>query len=164
MVLPHLQYCLINWGNFRLDLNVRLRNKLLNLQKCLMRIICSKDRIAHADPLFNQLNALKIDDLYEQTIRIFSYKLSRNLLPQGISCMFTKTSHAHVTRNAKRNLFVMHSDKRSIKSIAPKCWNSLPLEIKKSPSISSFKAKSKTSFIDTYGAFSCQVKHCKSCP
>ena len=164
MVLPHLQYCLINWGNFRLDSNVRLRNKLLGLQKCLMRIICNSNRMSHADPLFNRLNALKIDDLYEQTIRMFSYKLSRNMLPQAISSMFTKASHAHNTRNAKSNLFVMHSHRRSIKGIAPKCWNSLPLELKKSPSISSFKSRSKTSYIATYGAFSCQVKHCKSCP
>ena len=31
MVLPHLQYCLINWGNFRGDGNLRLGKELLTL-------------------------------------------------------------------------------------------------------------------------------------
>ena len=31
MVLPHLQYCLINWGNFEGDRNLGLRDRLLAL-------------------------------------------------------------------------------------------------------------------------------------
>ena len=52
MVLPHLQYCIINWGNFKYDSNIALKNKLLTLQKCLVRIISNAHRISHADPLF----------------------------------------------------------------------------------------------------------------
>ena len=163
MVLPHLQYCLINWGNFKQDGNIQFRNKLLNLQKSLVRIICNANRISHVDPLFQKLNALKIDDLYEQAIRIFSFKLSRNMLPHVISSMFTRVNHGHNTRNAKNNFFVMRSDRHSIKTIAPKCWNSLPLELKHSPSLSSLKAKSKNSLIHTYGAFDCQVSNRISC-
>ena len=59
MVLPHLQYCLINWGNFKGDRNLGLRDRLLSLQKCLVRIICGAGHISHADPLFAQLNTLK---------------------------------------------------------------------------------------------------------
>ena len=163
MVLPHLQYCLINWGNFKQDSNIILKNKLLHLQKCLVRLICNEDRISHADPLFHRLNVLKIDDLYEQTVRMFSCKLSRNLLPPVISTMFTKADHDHNTRNASSNLYVMRSHKRSIKSNAHKCWNSLPLELKQCPSLSSFKVNSKNSFLKSYGTFSCQVRNCKSC-
>ena len=54
MVLPHLQYCLINWGNFKGDRNLGLRDRLLSLQKCLVRIICGASHISHADPLFAQ--------------------------------------------------------------------------------------------------------------
>ena len=72
MVLPHLQYCLINWGNFKGDRNLGLRDRILALQKRLVRIICGTHRISHADPLFAQLGALKIDDLYAQSVRIIS--------------------------------------------------------------------------------------------
>jgi len=128
-----------------------------------VRIICNANRISHVDPLFQKLNALKIDDLYEQAIRIFSFKLSRNMRPHVISSMFTRVNHGHNTRTAKKNFFVMRSDRHSIKTIAPKCWNSLPLELKYSPSLSSLKAKSKNSLIHTYGAFNCQVSNCISC-
>ena len=33
MVLPHLQYCLLNWGNFKRDGNSGLRGGLVSLQK-----------------------------------------------------------------------------------------------------------------------------------
>ena len=66
MVLPHLQYCLINWGNFKGDPNLGLRDRLLTLLKCLVRIVCGAPRIAHADPLFAKMATLKVDDLFEQ--------------------------------------------------------------------------------------------------
>ena len=58
MVLPHLQYCLLNWGNFKGDRNLGLRDRLLALQKRLVRIICGASRISHADPLFAELATL----------------------------------------------------------------------------------------------------------
>ena len=60
-------FSLINWGNFKEDRNLGLRNGLLSLQKRLVRIICGTHRISHADPLFAELGALKVDDLYAQT-------------------------------------------------------------------------------------------------
>ena len=72
MVLPHLQYCLLNWANFKGDHNLGLRDRILTLQKSLVRIICGAGRISHADPLFAELATLKIDDLFAQSVRIFS--------------------------------------------------------------------------------------------
>ena len=165
MVLPHLQYCIINWGNFRNDSNIGLRNKLLTLQKCLVRIINGAHRISHADPYFFNGSILKIDDLYEQSIRMFAFKLHNtcNLLPQEIGSMFNKIDHPHNTRGAKNNFFVVLSDKRSMKSIAPACWNSLPLQMKQCPSVTSFKNTSKTDLLAPYAAFSCHNHNCQSC-
>ena len=63
LVLPHLQYCLINWGNFKGDGNLKLKNKLFNLQKAFVRIITASQRLSRTDPLFAKLKILKIDDL-----------------------------------------------------------------------------------------------------
>jgi hypothetical protein len=41
MVLPHLQYYLINWGNFAGDGNLKLMREILTLQKSFVRIIAS---------------------------------------------------------------------------------------------------------------------------
>ena len=125
MVLPHLQYCLINWGNFKGDRNLGLRDRLLTLQKCLVRIVSGASRLPHADPLFFSLAALKVDDLFAQSVRVFSFKMLRGMLPGGVATILKRTDHGHATRGARSNLFVSHSDSRSIKSIAPKYWNFL---------------------------------------
>ena len=101
----------------------------MTLQKCLVRIVCSAPRISHADPLFAKMATLKIDDLFEQSVRIFSYKMSRGMLPSGMASFIGKNDHGHQTRGARSNFFVERSDGRSIKSIAPKCWNPLPQEL-----------------------------------
>ena len=163
MVLPHLQYCLINWGNFKGDRNLGLRDRLLTLQKCLVRIVCGAPRIAHADPLFAKMATLKVDDLFEQSVRIFSYKLSRGMLPCAMANLIGKADHGHSTRGARSNFFVGRSDGKSIKSIAPKYWNPLPQELKALPSIASFKERSKLDLLAPYGAFVCSVRGCRSC-
>ena len=163
MVLPHLQYCLINWGNFKGDNNLKLRDKLLRLQKAFMRIITGSHRLSHADPLFSRLRTLKIDDLYNQCVRMFAFHLTRNSLPGGISPLFQKATHSHFTRGIKSDVFVSHSDTRSMKHIAPRLWNALPRQLKSCPSIATFKYKSKEEFIRSYSEFVFNVKSCPSC-
>ena len=98
MVLPHLQYCLINWGNFKGDHNLGLRDRLITLQKCLVRIVCGAGRLSHADPLFAGLSTLKVDDLFAQCVRIFPYKMLRGMLPGGMASFSSKINHVHATR------------------------------------------------------------------
>ena len=114
MVLPHLQYCIINWGSFKHDSNVGLRNKLLTLQKCLVRMINGAHRISHADPLFFDKSILKVDDLYEQSLRIFAFKLHKSLLPHEVQSMFAKSDHNHNTRGAKNNFLYPTASPRGL--------------------------------------------------
>ena len=92
MVLPHLQYCLINWGNFKGDRNLGLRDGLLSLQKRLVRIICGAHRVSHTDPFFAELGTLKVDVLYIQSVRIVSYKAARGMLSGGMASFVDKVS------------------------------------------------------------------------
>ena len=163
MVLPHLQYCIINWGNFRGDNNMKLKDKLLSLQKTFLRIISGSHRLSHADPLFAKFKTLKIEDLFYHAVRIFSFHLSKNSLPGGISTIFQKANHSHDTRGARSDIYMSRSDSRSIKHLAPIIWNALPPDLKSSPSISSFKNKSKTEFIRSYSEFACNRRPCPSC-
>ena len=128
-----------------------------------VKIITASHRLTHADPLFAKLRILKIDDLYSQCIRMFSFHLFQDSLPGGISPIFQKANHSHETRGTKRNIFVSHSDTRSIKHIAPKTWNALPPKLKRCPSIASFKENSKVDFIHSYSKFTCNRRPCQSC-
>ena len=119
--------------------------------------------MSHADPLFAQLRMLRVDDLYTQCVRIFSFKMSRNMLPAGVSLHINKVSHQYKTRGAINNLLVEHSDPKSIRYIASGIWNTLPLSLKQCPSIASFKEQSKGGFLASYASFVCSVPHCRSC-
>ena len=135
----------------------------MTLQKSLVRTITGSKPLSHADPLFAKLGILKIDDLFKQRVRMFSYKLRKNMLPDGMTMLFDKVSHGHNTRGARSNLFVSRSDTRSIKYIAPNHWNALSEELKQSPSLGSFKHRSKVDLLAPCVAFSCGVRGCVSC-
>ena len=163
MVLPHLQYCLINWGNFKDDRNLKYRDRILRLQKCFVRMIYSKGRLTHTDPLFARMGALKIDDLFKQSVRCFSFKLTKNMLPTRTSSVASRINHTHSTRGSQTNLTINSSNHRSLRYIGPNQWNSLPTTLKKLPSINSFKAKSKKELLAPYSTFVCTTKNCQSC-
>ena len=163
MVLPHVQYCLINWGNFKGDRNIRLRDCLITLQKRLVRIISGATKLSHSDPIFFNLGTLKVDDLFVHSVRVFSYQAFKGLLPVGMANLISKNDHGHMTRGASSNFFKQRSDCRSIKSIAPKIWNALSSDLKLSPSIASFKERSKRDLLGPYGLFVCSVCGCLSC-
>ena len=76
--------------------NPELRDRLLTLQKSLVRIISG------ASPLFAKLATLKIVDLdlFVQSFRIFSYK---DMLLGAMASMISKKSHKCSTRGARSN-------------------------------------------------------------
>ena len=104
-----------------------------------------------------------VDDLFTQSVRIFSYQLWKGLLPSEMASYVKKIDHGHSTRGAKSNFYVGKSCPRSIKGIAPSYWNPLSMELKLSPSVASFKERSKRDLLAPYASFSCSVAGCYSC-
>ena len=129
----------------------------------LVRIIAGAARYSHAYPIFYNLGALRVDDLFVHSVRVFSYQAFKGLLPAGMANIIGKNDHGHMTRGARSNFFMQRSDHRSIKSIAPKIWNVLSADLKLSPSIASFKERSKGDLLGPYGSFVCSVPGCFSC-
>ena len=163
MVLPHLQYCLINWGNFEGECNRGLRDRLITLQKCFVRIISGAHRKSHSKPLFANLETLRVDDMFTHSVRVFSYQLWKGLLPSEMASFVKEIDHGHSTRGAKSNFYVGNSCLKSIRSIAPSYWNPLSMEMKLSPSVASFKERSKRDLLGPYASFSCRVRDCYPC-
>ena len=104
-----------------------------------------------------------MDDMFAQSVRVFSYQVSRGLLPGAMATFVRKIDHGYSTRGAMDNFHVGKSSLESIKSIAPRYWNPLPREMKHSPSIASFKERSKVDLLRPYVAFSCSVPRCYPC-
>ena len=117
-IYPYLNYCIAAWGScFKSYLN-----KVLLLQKKVVRIISGADRLAHTDPLFASLDVLKIDQLYSYNIGLMMYKYYHNLLPSIFDDFFQKNSeiHSHLTRRSIVFTFQNFDQK----------WEDAPLDLK----------------------------------
>ena len=67
LILPHLNYCILSWGNYCEPITL--------LQKRAMRAVCYTKYNAHAEILFKMRNVLKFKDLYDTKLLIFYHKL-----------------------------------------------------------------------------------------
>ena len=130
---------------------------------CFHRIIYGAHRLSHADPLFARACSLKIDDMYKQSVRCFSFKQSNNMLPARMASLCSRIDHSHSTRGSQSNFAVRTSDHKSLRYIAPNHWNSLPNDLKQIPTIGSFKIQSKKNLLVPYSAFVCTARNCRSC-
>ena len=73
LILPYLNYGILAWGNSSRS----QMDRLLLLQKRIMRIICNENWLAHTDQLFHSKKVLKIHDLYNLRWGCIMYQLIR---------------------------------------------------------------------------------------
>ena len=84
LVYPHFQYCIIGWGStYPSNLN-----RLILLQKRIVRIVNKRPFDAHTDPLFRDLKILKFVDIYSLHLGKLMYSYNNNLLPPSFSNFF----------------------------------------------------------------------------
>ena len=140
LIYPYLIYANLVWGGTH---EVYLKGLKL-LQKKVVRIICNSDYLAHTDPLFFSLNILKISDIHTYLLAIYAFKSINS---------FQSHQHSYNTRN--RDDLVPAFQRISLTQNAisysvPSVWNSLPLYIRKSSSLSIFKRELKFYLLRTY--------------
>ena len=165
LVLPHLQYCLMIWGDFKESHNLTLGSSLLKLQKRLVGIIAGEFGKYHSDPLFARFSILKVEDLYRQQLRIHAWKFWNNKLPENQKGMLCRVSdvHRYSTRLAGTGISLGAQDHRCMSYKIPKEWESLPNTLREMLSITGFKNKSKESFFGKYKEFRCTTRNCYIC-
>ena len=165
MVLPHIQYCLIVWGDFQEGRNVVRGESLVKLQRRFMGLVAGKRGRFHGDPLFAKYGVLKIEDLYRQQLRIYAWQFWNGRLPQGQAEMLGRIEnvHQHNTRSARAGLFLSAREHRSIGYRVPKEWATLSDELKDFGTITGFKKRSKREFLDVYLTFECGERGCQVC-
>ena len=73
-----MTYGLLLWGN--------QVERVSKVQKKSIRLITGSEYLAHSEPLFKELELLKIEDLYKLKIFKFYYNLSCGLLPSYFNC------------------------------------------------------------------------------
>ena len=95
LVLPHLQYCLLLWGDFEEGRNVTLGGSLLRYQRQFAGLVAGRRGRYHADPLFAGHGMLKVGDLYRQQLRVHAWRFWNGRLPENQAAMLRRTGEVH---------------------------------------------------------------------
>ena len=165
LVLPHLQYCLMVWGDFQGVGNVTLAGSLLRYQKRFAGLVAGKRGRYHADPLLSRYGMLKVGDLYRQQLRVHAWRFWNGLLPASQSAMLTSEAdlHGYATRSARSGLAVTARDHRMVGYRVPREWATLSEAQRGVGSLLALKRGSRAGFLAEYGAFVCADAGCWVC-
>ncbi len=151
LVYPYLNYCVIIWGaTYPSNLN-----RLLLLQKKVVRILSNASYDAHTSPLFKSNKILKFEDIYLLNLGKFMFSYQNNLLPPSFSNFFFTTDqiHSHNLRTAGQFYVPFCRTKAkqfTVKYQGPKFFNSLNSEIRVLPSILTFQFKLNKYLLSLY--------------
>ena len=99
LIHPHLSYGITAWGNAS---QVTLKRTNI-LQKRAIRTICRANYDSHTEPLFKQLNIMKLKEQYEYEAAIHMYKFVHNKLPLSFRHTFKfhyEVQSSHLTRQS----------------------------------------------------------------
>ena len=151
LVMGVLNYCLKVWGSA----NKTQMKKVKKLQNFAARIaIGGARKHDHVTPIYKRLKRLKVDEKYYYDISILTFKIVNNMLPEWLFTLPTIEETRLVGVNTRQqNLLhipraVTDLGARALNVTCPTFWNRLPLNIRNSQTISSFKAKLKSYLLD----------------
>ena len=144
IIYPHMTYCIEVWGNAA---KTHLCS-LFKMQKKIVRTITSAGYRAHTDPIFNDLQLLKLPDIYIYCVMIFVFRFVKGLLPNVLKDFLQRNSE--ISTRMTRNRHKLHLPKfrtimykNSIKYQGVKEWNNRIDLIDDKCSIHTFKKKIK---------------------
>ena len=139
-----LNFCHLHWS-------------YLHTSKKVLKIITFNKVIASSAPLFDSLQILKLNDIFKLQVTSFVYECLNNLTPIYFRvreyCVSIHSVHNIGTRQSKNgDLFALRCNTtqyglRSIHYLGVRIWNSLPVGIRESSSLSIFKKKLKDFFL-----------------
>lgn len=151
-ILPIFDYGCMIWGQCSIT-NI---NRLLKLQKRAARIILRADFMTPSQLMFRELNWLPFPKRIEYHTCIMMYKVQKDLAPEYLGDLFTKTYalHGRNLRSVDNDLLRIPFSRTSYyeNSFAingAKQWNSLPLDLRQSSTLNSFKKSLKIHLLNS---------------
>ena len=102
LILPHITYGIMVWGY--------QGNRLNKIQKKAIRIIISNRYNSHTEPIFKQLNMLKLEDLLKLQQLKFYFKFNEGSLPVYLENWdITPNAHVHNYNTREIGYIYTHS-------------------------------------------------------
>jgi len=124
-------------------------NKLQHIQNTLARIVLQSNSHTHSEALLQQLHWLPVHSRIRFKLATITYKALSTNSPQYLASLIHYNQPARSLRSSNQHYLFPTASKinfgsRSFRCSAPVVWNSIPLEIRSSPTIDSFKRNLKT--------------------
>ena len=170
LIHPHLSYGITAWGNAS---QVTLKRKNI-LQKRAIRTICRANYNSHTEPLFKQLNIMKLNEQYEYEAAIHMYTFVHNKLHVPLSFKHTFKFHyevqsSHLTRQSSL-IYIKRCDSNFARKLPlfafPIIWNNWSPKLPFTVSEACVKKLIKRSLINSYmyaESIKCQNSRCRDC-
>ena len=149
MVYPYLIYGNLIWGN---AYKSRIQ-KIVNIQKKIVRLMTFKSYLEHTEPIFTELKILNLYKLNDYLTCQFMFRyFNLQNLPEIFTNYFltNKDVHNYNTRNAlmlHKNCNRTNYKKRTLAIKGIDLWNNLPVHQKQIRSYSIFKTTIKKYFL-----------------
>ena len=136
LIHPHLNYGLAAWG----QASKTSLNKILILQKKVLRMMYFTDIREHAIPLFIDADILPVSFMYYKTVANLMHDINNNNSPTNLLNLFEKNStiHSYYTRSSRSGNFHVKSSKlqihkNSLSRFGVTLWNEMPCHIRDLP-------------------------------
>ena len=134
LIEPYISYGLAAWGQAA---NAHL-NKLVILQKRVLRLMYFTDYTSHSAPLFACSGILPIKLLYFKLVASLLHDIENHCAPPNISELFTRTEqvHSYSTRSSVAGSIYINQARTnhlllSFSRVGAKIWNGIPPELRK---------------------------------
>lgn len=152
-VLSRLDYC----NALLAGLSEEKINRLQRIQNHAARLVLRKSKREHVTPLLRTLHWLPVRARIDYKLASLCYKcLHCDTMPPYLADLITSYVPQRSLRSQSALLLTVPSvslksfGERSFAFTGPKTWNSLPLEIRKSTTLTTFKSKLKTYLFRKY--------------
>lgn len=130
--------------------------KLQKVQNTAARIITRTKKYDHITPILIDLHWLPISLRVEYKILLLTFRAIRGLAPAYLTELIAPYNPSRCLRSSSHNLLQCPKSRlatygdRAFCVVAPKLWNSLPLDLRSTDSLNSFKSGLKTVFFERF--------------
>ncbi|XP_030853203.1 uncharacterized protein LOC115929122 [Strongylocentrotus purpuratus] len=154
-VTSHIDYC----NSLLINLPSSHLTKLQHIQNTAARLLTRTRKYEHITPILRSLHWLPIPQRIQFKVLLLTYKARNGLAPvyinglispkvQTSSIRLRSSSSVHLQLSSGPRTHTRYGD-RAFSVCAPKLWNNLPVSVRESPTLDTFKRRLKTYLFNT---------------